>query len=169
MKSHRASPPLTRLCLIAVALMAVAGATTACRGSREPSPSTTTLQVGDQRGSTRAILEAAGELKNVPYKIQWSLFPVGSAIDRSHEGWGGRFWLCGQLHNDLGLSAGAPIKAINVWRIDGPGSGILVAHGSTIFKVADLKGRSVAVVRGSPGHLLVVEALRQAGGSPRSG
>ncbi len=36
------------------------------------------LRVGDQRGSTRAILEAAGELGGapyrMPYRIEWSLF-----------------------------------------------------------------------------------------------
>src|SRR5687768_11722813 len=35
-----------------------------------------TLRIGDQTGATRAKLEAAGLLKDVPYQIEWSVFPA---------------------------------------------------------------------------------------------
>ena len=31
----------------------------------------TTLRVGDQKGNAQAVMEAAGVLKDVPYKIEW--------------------------------------------------------------------------------------------------
>ena len=31
----------------------------------------TTLRVGDQKGNSQAVMEAAGVLKDVPYKIEW--------------------------------------------------------------------------------------------------
>lgn len=106
---------------------------------------------------------AAGELKAVPYKIQWSLFPVGAPLIEAMKAGAVDFGYVGSSTMTAGLAAGAPIKAINVWLMKGPGSGILAPQNSAIHTVADLKGRSVAVVRGSPGHLLVVEALKQAG------
>ena len=35
--------------------------------------SAATLKVGDQQLQTRGILEASGQLKDVPYKIEWFL------------------------------------------------------------------------------------------------
>ena len=31
----------------------------------------TTLRVGDQKGNSQAVMEAAGVLRDVPYKIEW--------------------------------------------------------------------------------------------------
>lgn len=35
-----------------------------------------TLNVGDQKGGSEAILRAAGELKNLNYKIKWPRMPA---------------------------------------------------------------------------------------------
>ena len=121
------------------------------------------LHVGDQRGSTRALLQGAGELDHVPYKIEWDVFPVGAPLIEAMKAGAVDFGYVGSSTMTFGLAAGAPIKAINVWRFDGPGSGILVAGNGPIKTVADLRGKRIAVVRGSPGHLLVIEALEQAG------
>ena len=39
----------------------------------------TTLRVGDQKGNSQAVMEAAGVLKDVPYKIEWKEFPAARA------------------------------------------------------------------------------------------
>ncbi|MBV9510480.1 MAG: ABC transporter substrate-binding protein [Caulobacteraceae bacterium] len=147
---------------IAVLLAVVMGAFFLAPRSHE-----VVLHLGDQRGATRAILEAAGELKNMPYKIEWDVFPVGAPLIEAMKAGAVDFGYVGSSTMTFGLASGAPLKVINVWRIDGPGSGMLVAGNGPIRKVADLKGRRVAVVRGSPGHLLVIEALQQAGLTPR--
>jgi sulfonate transport system substrate-binding protein len=121
------------------------------------------LHVGDQRGAIRALLQGAGELDHVPYKIEWDIFPVGAPLIEAMKAGAVDFGYVGSSTMTFGLAAGAPIKAINVWRFDGPGSGILVAGNGPIKSVADLRGKRIAVVRGSPGHLLVIEALEQAG------
>ncbi|KPG02093.1 sulfonate ABC transporter substrate-binding protein, partial [Rhodopseudomonas sp. AAP120] len=36
----------------------------------------TVLRVGDQKGNSQAVMEAAGVLKDVPYKIEWREFPA---------------------------------------------------------------------------------------------
>ncbi len=121
------------------------------------------LHVGDQRGQIRALMLAAGELKNVPYKIDWDLFPVGAPLIEAMKAGAVDFGYVGSSTMTFGLAAGAPIKVINVWRMGGPGDAILVPPGSAIHSLADLRGKRIAIVRGSPGHLLVVEALRSAG------
>src|SRR5262249_23236495 len=40
----------------------------------------TTLKVGDQKLQTRGILEASGQLKDVPYKIEWFNFPAAQPL-----------------------------------------------------------------------------------------
>jgi sulfonate transport system substrate-binding protein len=66
----------------------------------------------------------------------------------------------------FGLTSGSPLKAITVWRFQGPGSGLLVRPDGPIRSVADLSGKRIAVVRGSPAHLFVVRLLMRAGISP---
>ncbi|WP_219635258.1 hypothetical protein [Nocardioides ungokensis] len=39
-----------------------------------------TLIVGDQKGGSKALLQAAGELDDVPYKIQWQEFTSGPPL-----------------------------------------------------------------------------------------
>ena len=43
-------------------------------GSFELAAAQTTLRVGDQKGNAQAVMEAAGVLKDVPYKIEWKEF-----------------------------------------------------------------------------------------------
>ena len=38
------------------------------------------LRVGDQKGNSQAVMEAAGVLKDVPYKIEWKEFPAAAPL-----------------------------------------------------------------------------------------
>ena len=38
------------------------------------------LRVGDQKGNAQAVMEAAGVLKDVPYKIEWKEFPAAAPL-----------------------------------------------------------------------------------------
>ncbi len=40
----------------------------------------TTLIVGDQKGNARAVMEASGVLKDVPYKIEWKEFAAAAPL-----------------------------------------------------------------------------------------
>ena len=57
---------------IVAATLAVAGADLAS--------AQTTLRVGDQKGNSQAVMEAAGVLKDVPYKIEWKEFPAAAPL-----------------------------------------------------------------------------------------
>ena len=147
---------------IGLAILLAFGATALMLASRRAPPSLA-LNIGDQRGAVHSLLKAAGELDHVPYRIEWDTFPVGAPLVEAIKDGAVDFGYVGASTVTFGLASGAPLKVINVWRIHGPGSGLLVPASSPIHGLADLRGKRIAVVRGSPGHLLVAEALQQAG------
>ena len=143
-----------------VLAIAIGGGAVALLGRHPPAP---VLHIGDQRGAVHSLLQASGELDHVPYKIEWDTFPVGAPLVEALKDGAVDFGYVGASTITFGLASGAPLKVINVWRFHGPGSGLLVPGDSPIHSLADLRGKKIAVVRGSPGHLLVVEALQKAG------
>lgn len=38
------------------------------------------LRAGDQKGGLKALLDAAGETKDLPYDIKWSEFPAAAPL-----------------------------------------------------------------------------------------
>ena len=49
-------------------------------GAMASATAQTTLRVGDQKGNAQAVMEAAGVLKDVPYKIEWKEFPAAAPL-----------------------------------------------------------------------------------------
>ena len=67
--------------LLPLALLACAcGGSSAASGSGTDGKGSLTLDVGDQKGGSEAVLRAAGELKNLDYKIKWSAFTSGPPL-----------------------------------------------------------------------------------------
>ena len=132
----------------------------------------TTLTVGDQRGGARALLEAAGELEDVPYTIKWALFPAASplleALDAGAVDIGG----VGGAPFAFAYASGARIKAVTAYRPSGKQAGkasaIVVRKGSPIRVLADLRGKRVATIRGSAGQDLVLRLLERERIDPRT-
>lgn len=126
------------------------------------------LRVGTQRGGTRAMMEAAGELKNLSYKIEWSDFPnaqpqleaiSANAVDLG--ALGGPSFLFASMNNPhlrtvQALSGGHSQKVV----------GILVRKDAPYRSFADLRGRKVGTTRGSAGHSLILQSLRHEGMKP---
>ncbi|MCM2474996.1 ABC transporter substrate-binding protein [Rhizobium sp. CG5] len=123
-----------------------------------------TLRVGDQTGATRAKLEAAGLLKDVPYQIEWSVFPAAVNL---HEALKADAVDIGQAADSPTVSAiagGSKIKVVANFSNGGLGSSILVPADSPIKTLADLKGKTISpTTRGSVAHYLTIGALKQAG------
>jgi sulfonate transport system substrate-binding protein len=55
------------ICITTVLLAAIASAS-----------AQTTLRVSDQKGNSQAVMEAAGVLKDVSYRIEWKEFPAAA-------------------------------------------------------------------------------------------
>jgi sulfonate transport system substrate-binding protein len=123
----------------------------------------TTLRVGDQQLQTRGILEAAGQLKDLPYKIEWYNFPaaqpLGEALNAGAIDVGG----LGDAPLIFAYAAGARVRAVAATRSNPVDLAILVPRKSDIRSAADLKGKRIATTRGSIGHYLVIATLQRAG------
>ena len=120
-----------------------------------------TLQVGDQIAGTEKILTAAGELDDLPYDITWSTFTSGPPQIEALN--------AGQI--DFAVTGNTPpivggltdTKVVSAYNNEAKGDAILIPEDSDIASVEDLKGKSVAVARGSSAHGHLVLQLEKAG------
>lgn len=122
------------------------------------------LRVGDQTGATRAKLEAAGLLKDVPYQIEWSVF---AAAVNLHEALKADAVDIGQAADSPTVSAiagGSKIKVVANFSNGGLGSSLIIPAGSPIKTIQDLKGKTISpTTRGSVAHYLTLGVLKKAG------
>lgn len=126
-----------------------------------------TLIVGDQRGGVQALLKASGELDNVPYRIEWALFPAAAPLLEALNSGAVDLGGIGGQPFAFAYASGAKIKVVYAGRaVTGKGShasAIIVPANSPLKKVEDLKGRRLATIRGSAGHDLALQLLEKNG------
>jgi len=132
-------------------------------GSLELAAAQTTLRVGDQKGNAQAVMEAAGVLKDVPYKIEWKEFPAAAPLLEALSAGAIETGLVGDAPFTFAAASGAPVKAIAAIRQTREGLAILVPETSPIKSFADLRGKKIATGRGSIGHQLILAALEKNG------
>ena len=180
--SHSRTHPRTRhnsrtLALIAALLAGVLVFTSACvtseadqaKEAAEPervpldSLGDLTLQVGDQKGGTQSLLQAAGELDELPYQIEWSTFTSGPPQVEALTAGQIDFAVTGNTPPIFGASSGARIKIVSATNMAGEGDQILSKADSQIASVADLKGKKVAVGKGTSAHGNLLLQLQKAG------
>jgi len=135
-----------------------AGVLSACvKGSSK------TLVVGDQRGGIQALLEASGQLKDVPYAIQWAQFPNAAPLIEALGAGAIDTGVGGDAPFIFSLQANAGVKAIAAFRAKGDATTVMVAGTSRIKGFDDLLGKRVATPRGSIGHYLLLAGLKRLG------
>ena len=123
----------------------------------------TTLIVGDQKGNARAVMEASGVLKDVPYKIEWKEFAAAAPLLEALGTGALDSGLVGDAPFTFAAAANVPVKAIGAIRQTGDGLAGLVPKDSAIKSFDDLKGKKIATGRGSIGHQLILAALEKKG------
>src|SRR4051812_281571 len=121
------------------------------------------LKVGDQRGGSRALMEAAGVLADVPYKIEWSEFPAAAPLLEALNAEAIDTGIVGDAPFTFAVASGAPIRGIMATRQNQSGLAVLVRPDSPVHSFADLKGKRIGTGRGSVGHQLVLASLEDAG------
>ena len=164
---------MTRITTIAPSLLAAAaiagcgdddggGEATAAAGSS--SAKKVTLRVGVQKDGIRAVLEKTGALKDAPYDVEFSTFQFGPPL--AEEAGADKIDLAWVRSTPpiFGAAAGSDFKIIAaVKERDSQENSILVPAGSKIQKVEDLKGKKIAVPKGSSAHGLLLNALARVG------
>lgn len=122
-----------------------------------------TLNVTDQKGSSEAMLRAAGELDALDYRIKWSTFtsgpPLLEAVNAEAVDIGG----VGNTPPVFAAGAGSKITVVAVWHGASRGEAVLVPNDSSLTSAAQPKGRSVAVAQGSSAHYRLIASREKAG------
>ncbi|WP_432932403.1 ABC transporter substrate-binding protein [Microbispora sp. CA-135349] len=122
-----------------------------------------TLRVGDQKAGSQALLKAAGLLDGTSYAITWSQFtsgpPLLEAVNAGAVDIGG----VGNTPPVFAAASGSKIKVVSAYRQSAKGSAILVPEGSPITSPAQLKGKKIAVAKGSSAHYHLLAVLKKEG------
>lgn len=129
-------------------------------------PTGTVLRIGDQKGGSQSVMEAAGVLKDLPYRIEWSQFPAAAPLLEALNAGAIESGYAGDAPTTFALAAGTSAKIIAAIRSNPRSTTILVPGSSPVRDIADLKGRTIGTGRGSIGHYLVLAALKARGLSP---
>ncbi|HEV7974123.1 ABC transporter substrate-binding protein [Amycolatopsis sp.] len=159
--------------IAAAALLAAAGLS-ACGGG-EPAPSAVpapvsradlakvTLKVGDQKGGSKSLLTAANLLGDVPYKIEWATFTSGPPLLEAASAGAIDIGGVGNTPPIFAAAAKAKISVVSGAKGNVTSDTLLVPGDSPLKDVSELRGKSVAVAKGSSAHGQILLALRKAG------
>jgi len=126
-----------------------------------------TIRVGYQKYGTFLLLKARGLLeKNLAplgFTVAWTEFPGGPQLLEALNVGALDFGITGEAPPIFAQAAGAPLVYVANEPPAPRSEAILVPKGSPIQSVAELKGKSVALNKGSNVHYLLVKALEKAG------
>ncbi|WP_328832979.1 ABC transporter substrate-binding protein [Streptomyces sp. NBC_00252] len=155
--------PAALLLPLALLLAACGGNSAAETSTGTDGKGSLTLNGGDQKGGSEAVLRAAGELKNLDYKIKWSTFtsgpPLLEAVNAKAVDIGG----VGNTPPVFAAGADSKIKVVAAWHGTSDGDAVLVPKDSKLSRPQQLKGKSIAVAQGSSAHFQLVASLKAAG------
>lgn len=155
------SAPTTRRAAVAIL------ATTASLWTRaQPAGQPQQLRIGFQKGSYNlALLKSYGLLEQrLPgTKIQWTEFPAGPQLLEALALGSVELGATGDAPPVFAQAAGKEVVYVGAEPPKPDSSAVLVKPDSPFKTLADLKGRRVALQKGSSAHFLTVRALKKAG------
>lgn len=129
------------------------------------------LRIGYQKYGSLVLLKARGSLEQrlaqQGFEVRWTEFPGGPQLLEGLNVGSVDFGLTGETPPVFAQAARAELRYV---AFDAPapaGEAILVPQDSPIRSVAELKGKKVALNKGSNVHYLLVRALEEAGLSIR--
>ncbi|WP_241248952.1 ABC transporter substrate-binding protein [Rhodococcus sp. X156] len=122
-----------------------------------------TLHVGDQVQSVQSVLKVSGQLDELPYKVEWASFTAGPPLLEALNAKAIDLGSVGDSPPVLAQAAGIEARIVSVEERDKANDFLLTRDGTGIRTAADLKGKSVAVAKGSSSHGLLIGLLQQAG------
>lgn len=125
------------------------------------------VRIGYQKYGTLILLKNKGllepKLEALGYTVKWAEFPAGPQLLEALNAGAIDFGNTGEAPPIFAQAAGAPLVYVGYEPAAPTGEAILVPKDSPLRTVADLKGKSIALNKGSNVHYLLVKALEQAG------
>ena len=125
------------------------------------------VRIGFQKYGKLVLLKSKGtleeKLKTAGYKVVWTEFPSGPPLLEALNVGAIDFGNTGEAPPIFAQAAGAPIQYVAYEPPAPKGEAILVPKDSKLTSVADLRGKKIALNKGSNVHYLLVKALEKAG------
>jgi len=125
------------------------------------------IRIGYQKYGKLVLLKSKGtlegKLKAQGFNVTWTEFPAGPQLLEALNVGAIDFGNTGEAPPIFAQAAGAPLVYVAHEPPAPRGEAILVPKDSPIRSVADLKGKKVALNKGSNVHYLLVKALEKAG------
>ncbi|MFH6786924.1 MULTISPECIES: sulfonate ABC transporter substrate-binding protein [Methylobacterium] len=125
------------------------------------------LRVGYQKYGTMLLLKARGSLdaalKPLGFRVEWREFPGGPQLLEALNAKAVDLGIVGETPPIFAQAAGVPLVYLAHEPPAPKSEAIVVRMDSPIRTVADLKGKTVALNKGSNVHYLLVRALEAAG------
>ncbi|MFG1187961.1 MULTISPECIES: sulfonate ABC transporter substrate-binding protein [Xanthobacter] len=125
------------------------------------------VRIGYQKYGTLILLKNKGLLepllKPLGYSVKWAEFPAGPQLLEALNAGAVDFGNTGEAPPIFAQAAGAPLVYVGYEPAAPQGEAILVPKNSPLKTVSDLKGKTVALNKGSNVHYLLVKALEKAG------
>ena len=131
------------------------------------SPEGVTLRVGVQKDGIRSMLQKSGQMKDLPYKIEFSVFAFGPPLVEAAGADKIDVAGVGSTPPIFGAAAESDFRAIATIQYKNESDdGLLVPKGSDITDPKQLKGKTIAVAKGSSAHGLLLQLLHRIGLKP---
>ena len=147
--------------------IAVLSMTTALAGVGASYGQDKVVRIGFQKYGKLVLLKSKGtleeKLKAAGYKVVWTEFPSGPPLLEALNVGAIDFGNTGEAPPIFAQAACAPIQYVAYEPPAPKGEAILVPKDSKLTSVADLKGKKIALNKGSNVHYLLVKALEKAG------
>jgi sulfonate transport system substrate-binding protein len=125
------------------------------------------VRIGYQKYGTLVLLKARGSLEKrlapLHVEVKWTEFPAGPQLLEGLNVGSIDFGIAGEAPPIFAQAAGADLVYVGNEPPASAGEAILVPKNSPIKAVAELKGKKVALNKGSNVHFLLVKLLERAG------
>jgi sulfonate transport system substrate-binding protein len=125
------------------------------------------VRIGFQKYGKLVLLKGRGtledKLKPLGYRVSWTEFPSGPPLLEALNVGAIDFGISGETPPIFAQAAGAPLVYLAYDPPAPRGEAILVPSDSPLKSVADLRGKKVALNKGSNVHYLLAKALENAG------
>ncbi len=148
-------------------LLAAAGFALSALSASALAAGSDTLNIGYQKYGTLVLLKAQGALEKrlapLGVKVKWAEFPGGPQLLEALNVGSVDLGVTGETPPIFAQAAGADLLYIANEPAAPEGEAIVVGKDSPIRNVKDLKGKRVALNKGSNVHYLLVRALEKAG------
>jgi sulfonate transport system substrate-binding protein len=142
-------------------------ATVAALAARSVSAQEKVVRIGYQKYGNLILLKGKGDLEKklapLGFRVEWKEFPAGPALLEALNVGSIDFGHAGEAPPVFAQAAGTPFVYVAHEPAAPRGEAILVPKESPIKSLADLKGKTIALNKGSNVHFLLVQALAHAG------